>query len=179
MLQDIRTYLLFGSQYCGIEHASQNGAIHLYATLLKKKKKEVDVDRSIEANTIAELANHLPKNTGAFLVVNDENVITKRIESEHREPLKLVQTAFPNLNLNDFIYETLHQKTVHFVSICRRTYIEQLIKDYKKNKISILNVSLGNLMISNVTDFIASTEIYTSNAKVSADAQTLTEIEDV
>jgi hypothetical protein len=167
MLQDIKTYLLFKNQYCGIEHTSKNGATRLYVAFLKKKKNEIDLKNCVEANSIAELSNILSKDIGVSLLINNEHVITKRVEHNITEPLKLVNIAFPNINLNDFVYEVILQKTIHFVSICRKDYIEELIKSYKKSKISILKVNLGISTLSSITSFFNANEVYTNNSSMS------------
>ena len=166
MLQDIKTYLLFKNQYCGIEHTSKNGATRLYVTVLNKKKDEIDLKNNAEADSVAELSNILPQDIGVSLLINNEHVITKKVENNVSEPQKLVNMFFPNINLNDFVYEVMLQKTIHFVSICRKDYIEELIKSYKKSKISILKVNLGISTLSSVTTFLKTNDVYTSISSI-------------
>jgi hypothetical protein len=177
MLQDIKTYLLYGNQYVGIEHASVNGKQTLYATLLKKKKKEADIEAVFKAETIKELSNKIPKSLGCFLIINDTNVITKKVETNHKDPVKVVNMAFPNLNLSDFVYELILQEESHFVSICRKDYIESLIENYKSNGISIINTSLGNSLISNVSGFINGDTIHSATSVLKKDEQKIISIE--
>ena len=166
MLQDIKTYMLFGNRYIGIEHTSVNGKQTLYATLLKKKKKEADIEDLFEAETIKELAIKLPKGLSCFLVINDTNVITKKVESNHKDPAKVVNMAFPNLNLNDFVYEIILQEESHFIAICRKDYLESLIENYRSNGISVIGTSLGNILANNISGFINGDTIYTTTSTI-------------
>src|SRR5690606_34551606 len=143
--------LRFGNRYCGIEHISFGGKETINASILKKSKKELHIDTVFECNTIEDLSELIPKNSHAFLVLNNDNVLTKKVENRQRETIKLVHQAFPNINSNDFMYEVLIQNDVHFVSICRKSYIEEIIESYKRKKIAIINLSLGNLLIANIT----------------------------
>lgn len=173
MFDAISTYLQFGSRFCGIEHTSENGPLHrrggqdkLYVTLLKKTKKEVDIESSFNVTTIKTLAEKLLKNQHAVLIINNESVLTKKIESDQTDNLKLVYKAFPNIKLEDFYYEVLKQESTHFVSICRKTYIEELINEYKTNCVFIIDISLGNISASGITDYINSKIVSTTNAHI-------------
>lgn len=177
MLQKITSYLLFGNQYCGIEHTSIGGKETINATILKKTKKELQIDTTFESNTIEDLSELIPKNTHAFLILNNENVLTKKVENGQREAVKLVHQAFPNININDFMYEVLVQNDVHFVSICRRSYIKEVIESYKSKRISIINLSLGNLIVANITDFIDEKIISTANAEIEISNYEISRIE--
>lgn len=177
LIKEITTYLQFGNRYCGIEHTSENGQDRLYATLLKKSKKEVDIESHFEAPSIKNLSGHLPKNGHAVLIINNQHVITKKVQSDKTEDLKLVYKAFPNINLEDFYYEVLQQKTIHFVSICRKKYVEELINEYSSNNISIIDIALGNQLVSSVSNFINDQSITTSNAHISLEDNNITNID--
>ncbi len=179
MLKAITTYLQFGNRFCGIEHATENGQEKLYVTLLKKTKKEVDIQSLFEASSIKNLSELLPKNQHAVLIINNESVLTKKIESDQTDDLKLVYKAFPNIRLEDFYYEVLIQKSIHFVSICRKTYIEELINEYKTQGISIIDVSLGNSIAFSITNYINSKTISTSNTNITVEDKNITTIEKV
>ena len=177
MLEQIRDYIYLGNHFCGIEHTALDGKEILYASLLVKKRKEVLIDKSFETAQLTELKELLPKKQHAFLIINNEQVITKKIETESSDDIKLVHNAFPNINPDEFVYEVLRQDHFHFVSICRKQYLTELIEDYKTNGISIVNVSLGNLNINAVSTFIDLNEILTSNALITKENHEINKIE--
>jgi len=177
MLNHIKTYLQFGNQFCGIEHTSLNGDNMFQSVVLKKTKKEAEIESQFNAKSIEELVKQLLKNQHAFLVINDINILTKRVDAIQNDALKIVRLAFPNIILDDFYYEILSQDDSHFVSIGRKEHINQLIDNFTKNKIYIIGVSLGNSLFSSVSKYISESDFATSNSLITVDNYTIVSIE--
>ncbi|MDD7886019.1 hypothetical protein [Flavivirga sp. 57AJ16] len=169
MLEHLRSYLLYGNQYCGVEHAIHDDEPIIYSTVLKKTKKAVDINEVFTSSCVKELTHKLPKKQPIFLIVNNEHVLTKTLKSEQTDDLKLVNKAFPNINASEFYYEILKQDTLFFVSICRQSYIDALIKSYTDNNLYILNFSLGNTSLASVVNYIDETVILTSNTSITTE----------
>jgi hypothetical protein len=151
----------------------------LYATLLKKTKKEVDIESSLESESIKDIIDKLPKKQHAFLVINNEKVLTKKVESDQIEDLKLVYRAFPNITIDSFYYKIVKQGNLHFVSICRKDDVQELIIKYKAKGISIINLSLGSIAAFGICEYINSKTIFTSNAKLLKEDHTIISIENI
>ncbi|WP_299884434.1 hypothetical protein [uncultured Lacinutrix sp.] len=180
MLNKIKSYLLFGNRFCGIEHTIKNGKGVIITSLLKKAKNQVDIEHTSEVSSIDDAFNSLPKKQHITLVINNDNVITKRVIGNINNDLKVVYQAFPNINLDDFYYELVKQKSNRFISICRKEYVDNLIEQYSQLGVSVINFSLGNSLISSVTRFINSEEkIATSNAYVSIEKEELVDIKKI
>lgn len=177
MLSKITSYLLLGNQYCGIEHTLINGKETIIATILKKTKDKLKIDSVFESDSIENISKLIPKNTPAFLVVNNTNVLTKKTENGRERTIEIVHQAFPNIDANDFMYEILIQNESHFVSICRKSYLEKLIESYKNEKISIINLALGNLIIASITDFINVKSVTSTNAEINLTNNEIRQIE--
>lgn len=177
MFQKIKIYLQYGNYFCGIEHTSQNSHDRIYATILKKKGSKMEIERLHDQISINDITSKLPKKQHVFLIINNDNVLTKCIKNQPIEDVKLVYNAFPNINLDDFFYEVILQQKQCFVSICRRTYIETLILEYRKNNISIINISLGSNIVSSIIEYLDLEYALTSNTKISIDNKTITSIE--
>lgn len=166
MLQKLKTHIIYGKYLCGIEHTQKDNAPLIIGTFLKRVKKELRTENSFEVNTIEDIADKLPKHQHATLVINNQHVLTKLIEGDTNDILKLVHKSFPNINLEDFYFEVLTQGYKHFVSICRKSYINDIIDQYTKNDIYITNVSLGNSLTASIESFIDTTQIRSSNALI-------------
>lgn len=175
MFENILSYLKFGNQFCGIEHGKDSIAI----TLVKKARQKIDFENAIKVSSIEDLDGKLPKRQHVFLVINNENVLTKKVDSNQLDDLKLVNKAFPNLNINDFYYEVLNFENNHFVFICRKEYVDNLIEQYSKLNISIINVSLGNALVPSIRGFINSDSIQTSNNLLQFNDGVLTGVENM
>ncbi len=177
MISKLTTYLQYGNRFCGIEHTTKKGTPIIVSHILKKKKTEVIVENNFEAHTVQEIVGKLPKKQHAVLVINNENVLSKTVTSEQKDNLKLVYKAFPNINLNEFYFEVSHQSSTHFISLCRKEHVDALIEEYENNGISIINISLGNTLISSILNFISTDDISTSNAVITLDAHGIEHIE--
>jgi hypothetical protein len=164
MLNNILKYLTYGNQYCGIEHYSNNGKDILHINLLKQSKNELNIELATNVETIEEACKKLSKNQHIALVINNDKVLFKTIESEQRDPFKIVYKAFPNINLDDFYFEVLSEKDIHFISLCRKDYVDSIFKDYAEQNIHVVEVSFGNIIIATVKSFINNSTIHTSNA---------------
>ncbi len=167
MLDYLKSYLRFGHRFCGVEHTLNDKQSILYTTILKKNKKQVDIEKCFSSKNIKEILSKLPKNQHVFLIINDEKVLTKSLKAEQTDDLSLIHNVFPNINISEFYYEIINQNEINFISICRKEYIDQLIKDYYDNNIYVTSFSLGNAIISNTVRYIDNPLIFTSNARIS------------
>ncbi|WP_303316679.1 hypothetical protein Q4Q34_07700 [Flavivirga abyssicola] len=169
MFERLKSYLIYGNQFCGVEHTTYNNESVIYSTVLKKTKKAVDINEIFTSSSIKELTSKLAKKQHLFLIINNEHVLTKTIKSEQTDDLKLVNKAFPNINVLEFYYEVLKQDDRFFVSICRQSYIDTLIKTYTENGLYILNFSLGNSILTDIVTYIDDTITLTSNASITTE----------
>lgn len=179
MLKKIFTYLQYGSHFCGIEHTSKNGVDTIHATVLKQSKTELNIESTFQSANIEDVVNKLPKNQHAILIINNDKVLSKTIESENNEPLKLVYKGFPNINLEEFYFEVLSEKSKHFISLCRKDYIQSILEDYSKKKVSVIDISLGNNLVSILKSYVKTISISTSNSTINLEDNRITQIEKV
>ncbi len=177
MFEYLKSYLLYGNQFCGVEHTTNNDEPIIYASVLKKTKKAVDISEVFTLPSIKDLTERLSKKQHVFLIVNNDHVLTKTIKSEQTDDLKLVNKAFPNINASDFYYEILKQDTNYFVSICRQSYVDGLIESYTENGLYILNFSLGNSILTNIIKYIDDPIIFTSNTAIANNNGFITSID--
>ncbi|WP_422106039.1 hypothetical protein [Winogradskyella sp.] len=164
MTATILTYLKFGNRFYGVEHTQKHGKDLYYGLVLKKKKKQLDIENSFETETMDTLKTHIPKDKAISLVINTNAVLTKRIQSKTGDSQKLVYMAFPNIKVEDFYYETLSQGEYQFVSICRKHYVDDLLNIYLSKGFMVVDFVLGNLICSTLNPFIDSDTIRSSNA---------------
>lgn len=167
MLNKLQTYLLYGNRFCGLEHTSKGEGESIIVSVVKQSKKELNQEFTFELNSIKDVSEKLTKNQHTFLVINNQNVLSKITHSEQSDAQKLVYKSFPNINIEDFYFEVLSENQIHFISICRKDYVDAIIQEYSKQKVLITSISLGNSIISTIKSFIKEQDIFTSNALVS------------
>lgn len=167
MLNRFLTYLKYGNSFCGIEH-SYNDQYNdiIYISLLKQNKNELELENNFSFKSVEEIYKKIKKNQHAYLILNNSQVLSKKINSEKKTIQKLVYKAFPNVNLDEFYCEILSQSNEHFISICRKDYIDKLINDYELNNIHIIGFSLGSNSISVLENLLNCDQVKTSNSIV-------------
>lgn len=167
--------IVFGKLYCGIEHSIVEGKHSLNYLLLKKQKQEFSLEKEGSSANITEFKKLLKKEQPVFVIINNEHVITKTLPNKI-EPQKAVQSAFPNLDINDFYYEVHSTKENIFVSICRREYADGLISEYEAVSIHVIDFSLGSLISTQILPYIEDAKICTSNSQLIIKNKEITEI---
>lgn len=167
MLKSLKQYLKYGKYYVGIELTNVSDESGLLVTVLKASKDEVTIQSQEQYNTIESVVEAIPKHSPIVLCINNQQVLTKEVNSSNFiDATKSALTAFPNINVEDFYVEVLVQDGKAFVSICRKTYVDDLLTEYSKHKIHIIDIHLGNLPIALLKNYIDEAEINTSNAKI-------------
>jgi hypothetical protein len=165
--------LKYGTKYSAVEHAEQ----HCYNYLqLTKKKQELVVSARKKTPFFKEFITQTKGLKHLFLIVNDEQVLSKKLEGSEKESLSIVRTAFPNITLSDFYYQVYTTEYNSFISIARKEYVNKIIEDYQKNGVAVIDFSLGNLAIQNLTGVLNLSEIFSSNAQLFFDHKELQEI---
>jgi hypothetical protein len=165
--------LKYGTKYSAIEHAEQDSYNYLR---LAKKKQELVVSARKKATSFQEFLPQLKGLKHVFLIVNDEQVLSKKIEGNENDFLSAARTAFPNITLSDFYFQVYATAYNSFISIARKEYVANIIKSYENAGISVIDFSLGNLAIQNLTGVLNQSEIFSSNAQLFFKSNELQEI---
>lgn len=155
--------LTYGSSFCAVEHANDK---KFHFLQLKRKKNELILSREESFNRFFELISLIGKPKHLYLVVNNEQVLSKKIDFVHASKERVVKAAFPNIQLQDFYFEVYSNDQVSLVAICRKEEVKKIIANYQEKGISVINFSLGNLQIQSLLPFVLEKEFRTSNAIV-------------
>lgn len=167
--------IIYSKLFVAVEHANVQDNSQLNFFIVKKQKGEFDIVDSGVCMDIEEVSKKFKREKPLILVINNEQVITRKIQSVP-EPRKAVGVAFPNLNIDAFYYETYQNKSDTFVSICRKEYVDNIIQEYEKARLSIIGFSLGNLITSQLLPYFDQPELQTSNALLSIQDQKISDI---
>jgi len=170
----IRKLVKYGVSYCAVEHAD-NG--QFFFLKLKRKKKELALSGKGEAADFDALISEIQGQKHIFLVVNNEQVLTKKVTNTHTTEERLVKAAFPNIALSDFYYKIYTNDQQAFIAISRKDYINDIIAQYQAQKISVVDFSLGSLSLERLIALIDQGQINASNAQVTLNEQGITNIE--
>ena len=160
MTSSLVSYWNYGSQYCGIEYSSiADGKNRISVLTADKKNGEFEVKGTFEADKVEECAQNLKKNQHAFLCITSGQVLIKQTTSTG-PAAKMVSSAFPNVDLNDFYYEILPTSSGSTVALCRRELVHEIISSFEKQKIIIIGFSLGFFSLQNLVGVIKEQEVH-------------------
>lgn len=176
----LKDWFLYNNKFCAVEHTfdAQGADVFNYLLLAKKGKELLIVGKEVFDNKEA-LVNFLKeqKQNHVVLVVNDQQVLSKKITSEVATVNQNVfQVAYPNLNSQEFQYQYEITKEHVFLAVTRNSYIQELINFYQTHKISVLDFSLGNIGFFKISKLFKNQEVNTSNAHITLASDEVTNI---
>jgi len=175
MLKELFENITYGKLFCAVEHTVVQQKKQINFLLLQKQKNEFVIKNNGICFELSDLFKIFNKKQHLFLIVNDKQVLSKIVNGK-LEPKKAIQSAFPNLNSNDFYCETYQNEVDTIVSICRKTYIDDIIEKYEKLNLNIIDFSLGNLVVTQLLNYLNIEKIYSSNTALSIKNRTLVDI---
>jgi Tfp pilus assembly protein PilN len=144
MLQKIRTYIKEGTVYCGLEIYERNGAVRYHLLHLKKTGDELHILKEDAPKNLEGVPALVPKNTPLLLTINTSKVLAKKMESNRSGSTEgLVDTAFPNLNMENFYYEVALFSGTPVVTIAKKDYVDGIREQLRDLKLDLVHYSLG------------------------------------
>ena len=170
----IQQFFKYGKNYAAIEHAEND---FLTILQLTQKKKEFIVSQKITTKDFQKGVDLLKGQKHAFLILNNEQVLSKKIALIHQDEKVLIRNAFPNISLSDFYYQVYQNNNHSFICITRKDTVDKVLNTYQKKGISIIDFSLGNLALQNLHSFVANETLFSSNAQIEFDSNAIHDIE--
>ncbi|TDQ21831.1 hypothetical protein [Tenacibaculum caenipelagi] len=173
-----KDWFLYSSRFCAVEHAIDiNGSERFNCLLLRKKRNELFIEKEESFLSNEELISFLKSNKQQHIVltINNQQVLSKKIKEEGNQ--NVVQSAYPNLKLKDFYYQSERSNHYVFIALARRLYVDEILELYHSKGISVLDFSLGNLAIYGITSLFKTSKIYTSNAEIIIESERIIDIE--
>lgn len=175
-MNKVKQRLFYENSYSTIEHAIYNNSEEINVLHVAKKKNELVIVARDNYKTPDEVLTSFKTEKHSYLVLNNQQVLSKKIDIVDEDEKLILRNTFPNIVLNDFYYEIYTNNKSTFIAICRKNYVEELIEKYKALKISIIGFSLGNLSVQQLLPFFKE-DIYTSNAFISINNDEIKAIE--
>ncbi|WP_163396765.1 general secretion pathway protein [Flavobacterium limi] len=167
------TSLLLGKQYIGIEHFTLNNEDKIALLLVEKKKEGLVIAKKDRVTYNQKVADKWDTKLPFFLIINTNQVIQKEVAGTETSDEKLLHKAFPNTNWEEFYVEIWRLKTRSLVAITRKTYVDEIISQYEKQKITLAGISLGICAISEITDYVNESIIYTNHQAIAKEEEQL------
>lgn len=169
--QNFQKFIRIGKKLAIIEHSDTlENAITVI--IIKWHGNGFDIEEKISASNLDALYDAYPHclKIPCIIGITTKQVLQRKITNQGTEvnTEALVLQAFPNLELSNFFYHILHTKDASFISVCRKTYISEIINQYTQKGYKIIHVFFGNNHIYQLKNFIPeNTEnIYSKTATI-------------
>lgn len=161
------TSFLLGKQYIGIEHFTLKSEEQTALILVEEKKEGLVISKKDRVSYSQKIAEKWDTKLPFFLVVNTNQVIQKEVSSIEPSDDKLLHKAFPNTNWEEFYFEIWRLKTKSVIAITRKTYLDEIVNQYEKQKITVAGISLGICALSEIFEYLKEEQIFTNNQLIS------------
>lgn len=149
-MEALRTYWNYGKEFTSIEHCSKaDGTFLIYTLTAKKKNGEYHIQKTSKDKSVKNVAKQLNKNQHLILNITGSQVLIRATGSSGND-LKILGSAFPNLDTNEFYYQILRTSSQCFVALCRKEFVEETLKLYKATNLEIISFSLGFFTIQHL-----------------------------
>lgn len=159
--------ILLGKEYIGIEHFTLNNEEKIAVLLIEEKKEGLVISKKDRVSYNQKIAEKWDIKLPFFLILNTIQVIQKEVLSTDISDEKLLHKAFPNTNWEQFYFEIWRLKTKSIIAITRKTYLDEIVSQYEKQKIKVAGISLGVCALSEIFDYVNENAIFTNNQSIS------------
>ncbi|HBI02252.1 MAG TPA: general secretion pathway protein [Flavobacterium sp.] len=161
-MSGLKSFLL-GNTFLGIELFTRNGKDCFDVVEVRKKKNDLVIANQQQVEKLEEINK---TDFPVYLAINTSQVLYKEVESTDSNDLKLVQKAFPNLSMDDFCFEIWRLESKSLVFICRKEYVNSIIKNCNKQHIKLFGFSLGLASLAQVAPFLKESIVSTNSFRI-------------
>ncbi|MEP0262330.1 hypothetical protein [Dokdonia sp.] len=178
MLDSLTRNIIYGTTYCALEHRGTDRDMSIAVLIAKKRKGELLLEERAVVSTVEDIKEHYDTLRYAHLIINNDLVLQKTVQITQKVPdTVIVNGAFPNIELDAFYYEIIRTEVTAYVYICRKAYIDGLIKTYEDQKLFITAWSLGSTALVSLFSLLEDvSEIQTVKTTLSLEKGKLTGI---
>lgn len=147
-------------KFSSIEHTA--GSYNLLS--LENRHERLSINIAKKYLDQQELLATQPLPSPIFLIVNDQNVLSK-IVSRSDTLAQAANKAFPQASASEFYMEMFNFSDGCHVSICRKDVVDDIVAWYANNGIDIVGFSLGNNLISQLSGIHTGDQVSSSNCQ--------------
>lgn len=163
---ELKSFWKYGREYCSLEQGlDAEGETFINILLSTKKNGEFDIGKTFGESSVESLKGKIKEGQHIFLNFSGSQVIIKPITTSGDDS-KILNSAFPSLDRNNFYYQILKTPSINFVSICRKDYVTGVIKKYSNQNFNVIGFSLGFSSIKSILSVFQEKEIELSIYKI-------------
>lgn len=134
--------------------------MQLHLVVLKKKGKQVVVEKSVVDFELEKLGEHLTTDIPLAVAFTGKGILHRRIAIDPSSDAKtLLGKALPNASLKEFYLQTVSAvQDEQFVSLLRKSAVDAVLEQLQKKQFAIVSCSLGPLSIIQILPLLGAIE---------------------
>ena len=124
---------------------------------VNKKKESLEiVSKKDSLSAISEIKDFNKSNSPVNLTITGKGILSKTIKiSSSEEQNSVINRVFPNISLKEFYVQKNNiDQDLYFISIVRKSLVDEIIQDFEKNNIFISNLTIAPFVIQNILPVI-------------------------
>lgn len=165
MVKNLRTYLNYGKRFTSIWMDRDNESLTIYMAEGRLVNNEIEIFETFETRNIQELVKKTGKRKHAYLILTGSGILTKSIDSNIPNEKALAHT-FPNIDSKLFYYTIHQQGDKKYVSVCRKSTLEDVLQKFETKGIYFTGISIDILSLSNILTNIPKKAIHPGKYQV-------------
>jgi hypothetical protein len=151
-----------------------------FISIKRKEKDQIEIsEEHVSLDNIDSLKKIITNKYPLCLVINGKSIISKRVQSSQDDNKEsLIQKALPSARNDEFYLRSYPAAgNSSYVSLIRRSLLEEILEFFSKNKICIVEVFWGSFSVNSILSLIGMNngEIITEHYKFNITDKKITE----
>ncbi|MEO1486509.1 MAG: hypothetical protein AAFU57_12225 [Bacteroidota bacterium] len=144
-----------GNRFYSLEITTSPEGERFHLLELRKSKGELHLVREQTFKNLDEVPSQTKKNIPIFLILNTNAVLLKSVAKTGQESAPdLLALAFPNLDREQFYYQTISCKSSDFIALTKKSVLENWLEKFTDLKLQPYAIRLGPLAIEQIAEWI-------------------------
>lgn len=144
MVKKVLHRIITGNRFLCIEVLLQEDSSQYHVIEVVRKGNALSIDSAKTYTSFNELLENIPRNRPTLLSFTGQGIISKKVENIANYRSKLLFNASDD----NFYWYELRQPTHIYVSVVRKSIIDDKIETFGKLGIFIVDISIGPLVVS-------------------------------
>jgi hypothetical protein len=135
----------------GIEiHLLPDNRLRMSVCLIELDKDELQIKQKFEASSLEEVIKQIPISIPVAITITGKGVLLKKGSIDNNSGKQNLDAFFSNLKPEQFYIQYFNNNKNYWAGIVRKGLVDELIETFKKNKVNILNISLGPFSVEHI-----------------------------
>ena len=144
-----------GNRFYSLEIRTSPEGEGFHLLELRKSKGELHLVREQTFKNLDEIPGQTKKHIPIFLIlISNESLLKSVAKTGQESAPDLLALAFPNLDREQFYYQTISCKSSDFIALTKKSVLENWLKKFTDLKLQPYALSLGPLAIEQIAEWI-------------------------